>query len=1064
MPCFTGYKYGSLWLAILLVLAAIAVNGFTDYGVVTPLDPFIFVGEPLRLYCNITNPAVREDSSSLYFEKGDEIRASQILNTRVIRLTVPEAHLSDDGSYVCFLRTLEDTVDIVGHQKVKVDIAPREVVSVDCRVYNWETMTCTWDLGVRYNHPKHVNVSVVWVATDVQQDCPQLTTTSCHWDRQHYSHGLRYNILIEVTYKFKGHIKGEARKMIKINSEELVEPAPVENLRAMAKNSSCIVLAWHIPRVFMRAKRFIQQIRPPGGNWSDIRVGPSARTYEHNSSHESVVCDLDPNTAYDFRVGVLPALVDDGRQLGFRSQWRSVFARTEEDVPSAAPMTCPGCYFDLVNSLQDSATTNRSVRVMWKEIPEASRHGKLTHYTVSYVGIDSNYNGSIVCHVRDTEYPMTSAVLELPSRQEGYRVRVVGATIKGESLQGSYISIPSLEKQPQPPQRFLVKRNKDVQGSERLFLSWAGRGHYRSIRRSALRPVRSDEGSAAMRQSVKDLYVVWCRGSRIAWQCEDEPEWISLPPDQVTYELVTGLTQVDPYDLLIGISVQVRVGGSVLSSGIHWSTCVYTRNQNNRTFPFLSLKEPETAPLNVRFSPTSTDDDSLVVVWEKRGCREETSYITEYIVRYCPSSTNNILLQAEAKGAHSQWVARPSHAAGMLDGLTVRMLRKCHPVNHYRGRPLPEPPANDVLVDHHTYGTSSGIAFMNNLGSDEKNTSLESADPSQDCTNSNIPLMAGHAAYEDHIDSYIQQKQTQSEEDPLALPEKTDLSRKIGGWLKPVDSDSAISTSGYIKRPSAHSPTYNPHINHTIGLNGPIGCLGSEVPVAFSFINHRPACSNCPELEAKDFSTTDTLPARSHWPVFPENIYPPRHASHNQLLGQRTFGPISGSPSIQDSVENCALSHAIMAGPAYFEKANLPDKLNNTEHHPASQVFSAGAGGSGCVEEFCTCDSDLEDACSVDLNDNVSPRDPSAIGYPPGVVERRHSIPIETIFSSIPPPPGPPSPTPPYDNAPPLPTDCESRFPLNHSRERFVVQSGLGSQEYLEPQVVPSGYVSSVIY
>ena len=39
--------------------------------VITPADPFTFVGETLRLYCNITDPSVRENSSSLSFMKGE---------------------------------------------------------------------------------------------------------------------------------------------------------------------------------------------------------------------------------------------------------------------------------------------------------------------------------------------------------------------------------------------------------------------------------------------------------------------------------------------------------------------------------------------------------------------------------------------------------------------------------------------------------------------------------------------------------------------------------------------------------------------------------------------------------------------------------------------------------------------------------------------------------------------------------------------------------------------------------------------------------------------------------
>ncbi|RUS87823.1 hypothetical protein EGW08_004422, partial [Elysia chlorotica] len=566
-------------IALLVLVPTAVVHSFVEYGVVTPFDPFLFVGEPLRLFCNITNPAVLEDSSNLLFQKGDERRASQILTTRAIRLTVPEVRLSDDGAYVCLLQTLDGKVKVVGHQMVKVDIAPREVVNVKCRVYNWETMTCTWDVGVHYNHPKHVNVSVFWVATDVQQDCPQLTRSSCHWDQDHYIHGLHYNILIVVSYSVKGRVKEEASKMIKINSDEVVEPAPVEKLTAIPRNSTCIALVWQTPRVYKRAMKFIQHIKSAYGNWSKIELAHSPHTYEHNSSYESIVCGLDPDTLYDFRVAVLPVSQHNAQPVGFQSQWRSISARTEEDVPSAAPITCPGCYFDMENTQQNSITF-RSVRVMWKDIPKALCHGKLTHYRISFVSLNSDYNSSIIHQVTERITHSASAVLNLPSKHEDYNVYIVGATIKGESLEGSYILIPSVEKKPQPPKRFLVKRNPGEIGSTRLFLSWTALvgQEMSSSSGNNHRHVRSE-----MVPAIEDLYIVWCQGSRISWQCQSEIEWVKLSPDQVTYELVTSMSQLDPYDLLIGISIQEKRGEAVISSGVHWSTCIFTRNQTPET-------------------------------------------------------------------------------------------------------------------------------------------------------------------------------------------------------------------------------------------------------------------------------------------------------------------------------------------------------------------------------------------------------------------------------------------------------------------------------------------------
>ncbi|GFR83005.1 cytokine receptor, partial [Elysia marginata] len=755
-----------------LLLLVLALTHALQYGVVTPQDPFIFEGDPLRLYCNITNPSVRENSSSLFFEKGVERRASQELNTRAIRLIVPVVSLGDEGSYTCLVRTMEGKVKDVGTQRVKVDRKPRQVVNVTCSVYNWEEMTCTWDMAIRYRHPDNVNVSLFWVTTDVQQDCPWLSNNSCHWDRDHYMHGQRYSIRIAVTYSVKGHTLDQASKMIHVNTVDLVTPAPVHELRASATNSTCILLTWQIPRVMYREKSFVKQIRTPGKPWKDINLAPSSQIKADHSSHSALVCDLERNSPYEFRVAVMPLY--NGWQKGSISDFKTISAYTEEDVPSAAPSICSGCFFDISNTEQDTMAA-RKVRIMWRHIPKASRHGTLTHYKISYWSLTSHYANKILSYVINQDKSGTSVDLNLPSRREDYRVSIVGATRVGESRNASLILIPAMKNKPEPPQRFLVKRNREERESGRLFLSWEALDTRHVRKRSS---AQSLPRHAYPGRATSGLYIVWCAGSRNTWKCQEEPKWVRLPPGQVTYELVTNKTQVDPYDFLIGISVEVKVGHEVMSSGIHWSTCVYTRNQ-----------KPKTSPQDVRFSQ-STTEDSLVVMWRKPGCREETAYITEYLIKYCPSSTDNKCvgdrLTMNASGdATSTTLPRLAtntkylvyvvavSSAGLgppsndiwrmvqtktpeedLSGLIlivvaimcalivvtscVCFIRCCYTKNqkmptvdglletqppqkrpaaqhlhHHRDRPLPEPPS-EALVEHHTYGrsTSSSHACM----------------------------------------------------------------------------------------------------------------------------------------------------------------------------------------------------------------------------------------------------------------------------------------------------------------------------------------------------------------
>ena len=60
-----------------------------------------------------------------------------------------------------------------------------------------------------------------------------------------------------------------------------------------------------------------------------ITSAPTPQKHEDHTSHESLVCDLDRNSHYDFRVAVLPLF--GGVQKGYQSEWKNVSAYTEED-------------------------------------------------------------------------------------------------------------------------------------------------------------------------------------------------------------------------------------------------------------------------------------------------------------------------------------------------------------------------------------------------------------------------------------------------------------------------------------------------------------------------------------------------------------------------------------------------------------------------------------------------------------------------------------------------------------------------------------------------------------
>ena len=298
-----------------------------------------------------------------------------------------------------------------------------------------------------------------------------------------------------------------------------------------------------------------------------------------------------------------------------------------------------------------------------------------------------------------------------------------------------------------------------------------------------------------------------------------------------------------------------------------------------------------------------------------------------------------------------------------------------------------------------------------------------------------------------HIDKYVQQGA--SEEVPQSDTEGTELLTSRDKNIS-LDRDSAFSASDYTQRTSSPSPASSGKVPNSQRM-----CLDGA---ADSSSKAHPVWSNYVDSTAQDFSDTCTLPVRGHWPVIPDTFH--QLATCGQDMGP-TSNSSTGTPGYVRQMENRPVPHVITM-PDNFE-VNPPHQPATIEYHqhnlPPGAHLSHPASGSVCEEDFCTCDNSSEDTNSLDINDNLALHS-KVEAFP--VLERRPSIAIEAIFACIPPPPGPPSPTPPYDNAPPLPTDAESRFPMNPRQERAARSPAMGSQEYLEPQVIPSGCVNSI--
>ncbi|KAL4236874.1 Cytokine receptor-like factor 1 [Mactra antiquata] len=559
-------------------------------GVVRPNDPYIYIGNNLTLTCNLTKyDEVTYNSQYLSFSRrNDEPVPSKyisIVSTRSIILRFPITSPEDEAHYLCKLNRSANRPELIGSQFVRVEYEPKPVTEISCRVYNWENMTCTWDLGVKFVHPNTIEVKLVWVVQKDQFDCPHQTNTSCSWWKNDgpdsFMSDTTYFVGVSIENKLTSVYYPEKTKAITVDTTQIVEPAPVKRMRA-EKNSTCITVYWQHEKTRRDKVYKVNFKHEMARHWETKEVG---------DAENLTLCGLRPNSLYYVQVSCLPKLFS-GQEKGFWSKPAELSVKTDEDVPIKAPEIHPGSYTE-----SPCQQLCKKVMLYWKPLSMIESNGNISYYRIDYHDIsDSN-------HWETVRAEKTQHQLMLLSNH-GYRIQIRAATVKGTSNVVSEVFIPPETQKPSIPDH-IVETDSQSQNTR-------GSIHWKPI----------EQQSSRYWQHLISYTVFWCRAYKIDQRCQESIQ--STDVSLTDTQLDLHIDQFETY--LFGVAVNALTSsGEVISSGFKWNTCTYVDNTR-----------PEVAPTNIRLS-LYQPNAGLSIKWDKISCEETNAFITFYKVNVCPS-------------------------------------------------------------------------------------------------------------------------------------------------------------------------------------------------------------------------------------------------------------------------------------------------------------------------------------------------------------------------------------------------------------------------------------------
>nr|XP_022318402.1 uncharacterized protein LOC111121412 isoform X3 [Crassostrea virginica] len=518
--------------------------------------------------------------------------------------------------FVCILTSVlsEDQCNLIFNMG-----RPVRVNNGSCLVYNWQNMTCVWDLEVIYLHAntRDINITVNLNHSDSLNFNHLDYDVTLHWSVYTYLSPCKHMriegkcLTCEVkekddrdsykrgTYMFVVNITNSRRPEASVsshfyfNTDELVEPAAVEEIKTIV-NKTEIALSWTHSKPYMSLRFQIEYKSQWENSWRERFFNRIIDDLEPRmkmtKKMDLTLTDLTPFTRYDIRLTCIPIDIISEEIKGFWSKPTETKAMTLEDVPSAVPVILPSFFSCAAKDCQE-------IEIYWKPISEEDTRCARMSYQIEVVSPVSPHN-------RPVNATAASVSAKLPlAANDTNNITVIpfnGKTDEFPDLSPAMLVIPPKSQWPSAPLH--LETLSEGQSSRNVTLTWKYPDRLRS------KPFNGD------------FTVFWCR-KKSNQVCQGDLNWLNTVVNTSQRLVVSEGTTVDDY--MYGIAANGYYGGVSSSSGITWAECVHFTNKT------ISEK------LDVHLVLDELDQGAIKIIWVQYSCAGFRGHVTGYHIKYC---------------------------------------------------------------------------------------------------------------------------------------------------------------------------------------------------------------------------------------------------------------------------------------------------------------------------------------------------------------------------------------------------------------------------------------------